>query len=664
MPAVCHVLRRGAVYYWRRRFPAAPGIGPGGVLIVSLGTKNQDEARRLAAALTHMSGPLLEEARRGELAPAEAQAIMLAVALEQIETLKRAAIADRALSRPEPMSGPRADRVLGAAYKLLAERGRTATLGSQDDEFLRSCGLSPTETLQVRTMLEVLRHQKKAPPPNWKIDSLLSQHAPDVDMTAVARTAAETAFYRGKAAACLDTDRRWGETLTDDIEAIRAATIAASTPTSATSQPAAAIPVPQATPADAIVEAPAPRTAPPTSPLPATNPPPNHPQVPSSISGLSRNLLTTRRSKKRWTPKTAKQMGSTAELLIRVVGHDDFTRLRQQDFAIYRDVLEKLPVTYGKSSKDRGKPLPQVLAEAENLAANQKGREPGTINRHFNHLNALLKFAAGYGLKCAEPIDLSHFYEPDPERARDQRPAMVLDDIIAILKSSVWRGGLGEDARLIPGNVVVHDALYWVPLIAIDSLMRREEACGLMIADVHFDTPIPYFDVMPNKYRRLKNSQSKRKVPVHPELLRLGLRKYVEAVQALGYDLLFPELLAASGTSPLGEQFHDLWSPLLKQQLPQAAEVGKVFHSVRHWGNQALSDRKVMLEWRRDIMGHGGVAETDERYRDETRLKNKLSALSKLPKVTEELAAFPIRLREKVQQRIGRTPRKGTANTE
>ncbi|MGO9770307.1 MAG: DUF6538 domain-containing protein [Roseiarcus sp.] len=658
MPAVCHVLRRGAVYYWRRRFPAAPGTGPGGVLIVSLGTKNQDEARRLAAALTHTSEPLLEEARRGELSPAEAQAIMLAVALEQIETLKRAAIADRALSRPEPMSGARADRILGAAYKLLAERGRTATLGSQDDAFLRSCGLAPTEALQIQTMLEVLRHQKKAPAPSWKIERLLAEHAPDVEMTAVARTAAETAFYRGKAAACLDTDGRWGETLTDDIEAIRAATIAAATPTSAASQPVAAIPVPQAGLADAIVAAPAPRTAPPASPQPATSPPPNHPQVPFSISGLTRNLHTTRSSKNRWTPKTARQMGSTADLLTRVVGHDDFTRLRQRDFAIYRDVLEKLPVTYGKSSRDRGKPLPQVLAEAEHLAANQKGREPGTINRHFNHLNALLKFAAGYGLKCAETIDLSHFYEPEPERARDQRPAMVLDDIIAILKSSVWRGGLGEDARLIPGDVVVHDALYWVPLIAIDSLMRREEACGLMIADVHFDAPIPYFDIAPNKYRRLKNSQSKRKVPIHPELLRLGLRKYVEAVKALGCDLLFPELLAASGASPLGDQFHNLWSPLLKQQLPEAAEVGKVLHPVRHWGNQALSDRKVMLEWRRDIMGHGGVAETDEHYRDETRLKNKLSAILKLPKVTEELAAFPIRLREKVQRRIARTPRK------
>ena len=73
-------------------------------------------------------------------------------------------------------------------------------------------------------MLEVLRRQKKAPAPDWTIERLLAFHAPDVELTALARTAAETAFYRGKAAACLDTDGRWGETLGDDIEAIKAAT--------------------------------------------------------------------------------------------------------------------------------------------------------------------------------------------------------------------------------------------------------------------------------------------------------------------------------------------------------------------------------------------------------------------------------------------------------
>jgi integrase len=654
MPAVFHVLRRGAVYYWRRRFPAAAGTGPGPALVVSLGTKDLDEARRLAATLTFMSERILDDVARGELSPEEARAIMLAVAADQIATLKRAALADRSRSQPEPMSGARADRVLGAAYRLLAERGRAATLGSQDENFLRACGLAPSETLQVQMMLEVLRRQKLVPAPIWKIDRLLSEHAPEVEKTTLARAAAETALYRGKAAACMDTESRWGDTLDADIELIRAAaTGAAPSPVPA----ADATPAPQPALADEAAEAPAIPQASAQLDPPVAAVQSGDLKVPSSISGLAGKLVETRGSRERWTAKTARQMASTAALLVRVVGHDEFARLRQQDFAIFRDVLGRLPVSYGKSSRDREKPISEILAAALRLPANRRGREAGTINRHFNHLGALLKFASGYGLNCAEPIDLSYFYEPNTERARDQRPAMTLDDVTAILQSSVWSGSVSEVDRLNAGEVVIHDALYWVPLIAIYSLMRREEACGLRIDDVRFDAAIPCFILAPNRYRRLKNLQSKRKVPIHPELLRLGLRRYVEAIKALGYDLLFPELLPASGDAPLGDQFHDLWSPLLQRQIPNASETGKVFHSLRHWGNQALSDAKVSLEWRRDIMGHGGVAETDERYRDDTRMKNKLVALLKLPKVSARLEAFPVRLRESARLRIARSPR-------
>jgi hypothetical protein len=96
----------------------------------------------------------------------------------------------------------------------------------------------------------------------------------------------------------------------------------------------------------AIEDAPAEMTTlPPVAPAStssATNAASNNPQVPLTASGLAHNLLMTRSSKERWTPKRAKQMNSTAALLIRVVGHDDFTRLRQQDFASYRDALERL----------------------------------------------------------------------------------------------------------------------------------------------------------------------------------------------------------------------------------------------------------------------------------------------------------------------------------
>ena len=100
--------------------------------------------------LTLMSERILEEAARGELSPEEARAIMLAVAADQIATLKRAALADRSRSQPEPMSGARADRVLGAAYRLLAERGRAATLGPQDDDLLSACGWRRAKRFKCR----------------------------------------------------------------------------------------------------------------------------------------------------------------------------------------------------------------------------------------------------------------------------------------------------------------------------------------------------------------------------------------------------------------------------------------------------------------------------------------------------------------------------------
>ena len=158
MPAVSHVFRRGAVYYWRRRIIGVPA-GDAVVVVVSLGTKDQDVARRRGAALTHMSEQLFEEIRLANLSPEAARAILTAAALEQSDLLARAATADRARSEPEPMSGARADRVVGAVYKLLAERGTSAQLDADSAAFLARCGLPAAEAFQVQATLDVLRRQ-------------------------------------------------------------------------------------------------------------------------------------------------------------------------------------------------------------------------------------------------------------------------------------------------------------------------------------------------------------------------------------------------------------------------------------------------------------------------------------------------------------------------
>ena len=248
-------------------------------------------------------------------------------------------------------------------------------------------------------------------------------------------------------------------------------------------------------------------------------------------------------------------MTSTADLLIRTVSHDDFRRLRQQDFAIFRKVLDRLPVTYGKSAKDKLRPLADILKEAERPDSltkpgespdSERGREAGTVNRHFTHLNALLKFAAGYGVSCAEKIDLSFFAEPAPERARDDRPPMTDDDIKALLRAPVWLGCAGERERLAAGDVGIHDALYWARAdrdlhagAAGGDLRAHDRRSPLRRADLVFSDCAE--QVPPTQ-----NVQSIREVPIHPELLRLGLRAYVEAIR--------PRLLSAVSRTFAGER--------------------------------------------------------------------------------------------------------------
>ncbi|WP_316168236.1 MULTISPECIES: hypothetical protein [unclassified Bradyrhizobium] len=379
--------------------------------------------------------------------------------------------------------------------------------------------------------------------------------------------------------------------------------------------------------------------------------------VPTTITGLADRLAALREKSKEWTDKTARQMRQSAGLLAKVVGHDDFSRLTQRDFATFRDVLLELPKSYGKSSRDASKPLAQLIAEGRGLPESERGAEPATNNRHLTHLGSLIQFASGYALHPAQPIMLSQLRAKKAGRNRDDRPPMTTADMRAIVALPVWHGCASESKRLEPGNVIIHDALYWVPLIASYSLARREEVCGLMVADVVFDAAIPHFDIRPNKYRRLKNPQSKRKVPIHSELMRLALREYVAAIAALGYDLLFPDLLPARCTGPLGDQFQDLWAPVLATAVPDAETTGKVFHSIRHFGNDALVDARVMIEWRQDILGHGGRSEAEERYRDATRLKRKLTALKKLPNITSSLLAHPVKLTTSVMKKLARKPR-------
>jgi integrase len=134
----------------------------------------------------------------------------------------------------------------------------------------------------------------------------------------------------------------------------------------------------------------------------------------------------------------------------------------------------------------------------------------------------------------------------------------------ALFAAPCFTGCISWDRPIQVGAHVYHRALYWVPMLIYYSGARRGEICGLLVDDVLMGGNIPYLSLVPNKYRRLKNAQSQRNIPIHPELIRLGFSDYAEAVRALGYDLLFADPYSPTSRSPLGDRLYDELKPVLR----------------------------------------------------------------------------------------------------
>lgn len=117
----------------------------------------------------------------------------------------------------------------------------------------------------------------------------------------------------------------------------------------------------------------------------------------------------------------------------------------------------------------------------------------------------------------------------------------------------LWHGGGGPNERIkpSPATKVYQDAAYWLPLFGTYMGVAREEGAGFESVDFNFECEIPYVLVQANMTRSkdggltkggLKRKARHRVMPLHPQLLRLGIQRYVEAIEAEGHSMIFPEL--------------------------------------------------------------------------------------------------------------------------
>jgi integrase len=174
------------------------------------------------------------------------------------------------------------------------------------------------------------------------------------------------------------------------------------------------------------------------------------------------------------------------------------------------------------------------------------------------------------------------------------------EDLQALFRSETF-----VKREIKPKKYNVRSALPWVAAIALYTGARAEEIVQLRRNDLRQENGIWLFDITPEASARneLKTESSKRKVPVHEALKKLGLLDYHKALPK-GAERLFPNLKPGRDGKfwkPVGKVFAR-WRVAVGVHQP---DKKLDFHSFRHTFTKKLEDIGVAENDADKLTGHG-----------------------------------------------------------
>jgi integrase len=654
-----HVYRRGGIYWWRRRLASLDGSC---YVHVSLRLRDPDRARQLGRLVNAEAERVVELVRKGMLRSDQQTEVLKRFIGEQIVELDHVALK---VTQGQPVlcdDGEYLDqaavrrtveRRLSKVFALFAVGGAHAALDAGTEEAFRREGLSDTDLIEVGALVRELapayaQFQKNAPAEGASVGPAFEYFEKSladmgIEVTDDAIDHARRLWMRAQSMALADDSRRYGLFRDDYAEVYRR--VAMGFNASLSALPSAQAPLGSNAP---IPQALAPAMARPAgsrgssshndaSELALTG-------APISIMEAYELLKESKTSgvTPQWKVQngptgivceTADQFRTLARFLVKMLGADDARLLRQEHVRKLRLLLDTLPLSFGKAAAHWNLTFDELKKDAED---NGKpiGRKPATINRWLGQLNTLVEFIETLGDIQIDRSKIAIFTLDDPEADEEKRKPFETDEARTLFSHRNWSGA-----------AVVHDALYWVPLLGHYELGRMGELLGLLVDDVDLDSEYPAIEIRDNIIRTVKTRlSSERRVPIHPELIRLGFLDYVRLMKSRGEKMLFPELILLRPGTALSTGFSKDWTPLLDEALPEARQNDKTFHSFRKGGNTPMINIHVPETLRLEICGHKHKGTNGKHYKGSIHDKVKLDALAFIPVVTDHLTPRPIRL--------------------
>lgn len=314
----------------------------------------------------------------------------------------------------------------------------------------------------------------------------------------------------------------------------------------------------------------------PGSPQPAPEPRPANPKTRGSYIYL-RDTLAHWTAFKRRRPETVSAAERALALYEEATGNPPMSELRRSDGGAF---------------------VAWLLAKggASSTAADRLDYVKGFLKHAYRELEAIPR-NPWEGLK----IENSTESPRRPWSLENLRRLLALPLFASYELPTTWRAGL--------------DAAYWVPLLGIFTGARISELAQLRPNDIETIDGVEVFRFTDEAAgASLKTETSRRDVPVHEELKRLGFLDYVDALREARAESLWPGLRHRSGKPGgyLSQWFGELRKSVEGAGLPD-------FHSFRHTVRSRLASAGVAEPTIDTLLGHLVKGSTGARvYTDRT----------------------------------------------
>ncbi len=245
---------------------------------------------------------------------------------------------------------------------------------------------------------------------------------------------------------------------------------------------------------------------------------------------------------------------------------------------------------------------------------------PKTFNKHLANWRAFFQWAESKGKiprgSGAILDNLGVRIRKRGKAGNREREAYTMDEVKRIFEGPVWTGRKSLHTKHQAGQVIVADALYWIPLMCAFLGMRREEASQLRVRHIiekdgiwAIDLNAP--DLSLKKEDGSEDEASRRIIPLHDALLELGfVYRLVDGRQP--GELLFPELTDENAHSAYGESIGKAFFYYQKTCL-KGMRTG--LHRLRHRFITELENTDAKSAFIDAITGHSGKERESERAR-------------------------------------------------